>query len=110
MSHFWRNDNLCELKNVLKLNKIKSIQVPRKTELDGPVISLKANSQRHQFTVCWLSIDTSSMPIRRYDILVDGERRQKINPIHGKHKVVIDGCKEETKYTVVVIGIPQSTD
>ena len=76
--------------------------------MGGPVISLKANTQRNQFTVCWLSIETSSMPIYRYDVLVNGERRQKINSIHGKHKVIIDGCKEDTKYAVIVVGIPQS--
>ncbi len=86
------------------------MQIPRKTELGGPVISLKANSQRHQFTICWLSIETSSVPVLRYDVLVNSERRQKINPIHGKHKVVIDGCKEDTKYSVIVVGIPESNE
>lgn len=50
------------------------------------------------------------MPVLRYDVLVNSERRQKINTIHGKHKVVIDGCKEDTKYSVIVVGIPESME
>ena len=40
--------------------------------------------------------------------MVNGERKEKIKPIHGKHTVVIDGCQENTKYTVLVVGIPKS--
>ncbi len=99
--------NKCKICS-LDLFYFKSIKCPRATNLGGPIISLKANPNKNQLTVCWLSIDSSKLPIEHYEIVVNGEKKEKVKPLNGKHKVTLDGCVENVKYSILLVAIPKS--
>ena len=48
------------------------------TNLGGPVISLKANRNRNEITVCWDSIDSLKMPIEHYELIINGEKKDYV--------------------------------
>ena len=99
---------MCEVIFNSQFCLIKSIKCPRATNLGGPIISLKANPNKNQLTVCWLSIDSSKLPIEHYEIIVNGEKKEKVKPLSGKHKVTLDGCVENIKYSILLVAIPKS--
>ena len=62
-------------------SNVLSIKCPRTTSLGGPIISLKASSNNSQLTVCWLSIDSTKLPIDHYELVINGEKKEKIQPL-----------------------------
>jgi hypothetical protein len=48
------------------------------------------------------------LPIEHYEIIVNGEKKEKVKPLSGKHKVTLDGCVENIKYSILLVAIPKS--
>ena len=74
--------------------------------MGGPIISAKANRKPGQITVCWLSIDRKGDLIDKYELLINGEKKDEIKSTPGRHKITIDGCKSEVKYSIIVLAVP----
>ena len=47
------------------------------------------------------------MPLMRYDLIINGNRAEKVKPRHGEYVLLVEDLKEFTKYSIVVVGIPK---
>ncbi len=59
-------------------SNVITIKTSKTTNLKGPVISLKANYRKNQITVTWQSIDSTELPIERYELLINGTKKEEV--------------------------------
>ncbi|RNA39091.1 leucine-rich repeat-containing protein [Brachionus plicatilis] len=75
------------------------------TNLGGPILSLKANRNKDELTVTWLSIDSYENVIDYYEILIDAEVKEKIKYSPGRQKLTIKGFLPEKKYSLILTAV-----
>ncbi|CAF0781764.1 unnamed protein product [Brachionus calyciflorus] len=88
-------------------SNIVAYNSPKTTSLGGPIISLKANRQKDQITICWLSIDPEETFIKSYELLINGKKHDEVRSSPGRHKITIEGCKPDTKYSIILVAVPK---
>jgi hypothetical protein len=85
-------------------SNVLNIKSGKVTSLGGPVISLKANLNPKQITVCWQSINTNECPISHYELILNEQVRETIKTSEGNHQITIDGCNHGAKHSFILIA------
>ena len=84
------------------------MKCPKTTATGGPVISLETTENPDAMAIVWMSISSSHSPVESYRVYLNGQMcGNPVIPDPGSErcKVVIEGCKTDFEYKVVVAAV-----